>query len=234
MTKPKGKVLPISPSGLLDFEGCPKRYFHTKIEKKYKFVETTAITHGNEVHKRLEMFVKHGEVLPDHLEHVAPILDFLKNSGYQLFAELEMAITENWQPTTFWDKAGYLRGKIDLVAIKENEAIVFDYKTGKRKPDPTQLKIYGAVLYHVLGLRKVESGYLWLATKESDHFTIDGGNIAIIQNELTERIENVRNAERSNEWKARTSPLCGWCPALDDCEFASYYKAKKRNQGKGR
>lgn len=226
------KVLPISPSGLLDFEGCNKRYFHTKIAKTHKSQITEAITHGNLVHKNLEMHVKKGDVLPEHLDHVAPILAFLRAEGYTLYAELEMAIDERWQPIGWWDKPGYLRGKVDLIALRGNEALVMDYKTGKRKADPTQLKIYAAVLYHVLGLRRVESCYLWLKTKESDNFVLDGGNIAIVQQEITERIQAVRNAEIENEWQARPTPLCGWCAVLDDCEFASYYREKKKNAEK--
>jgi hypothetical protein len=221
------KVLPISPSGLLDFEGCPKRYYHTKILKQYKFEVTEAITHGNEVHERLEKHVKKGEVLPTHLKHVEPIFGQLKSNGYTLYAELSMAISHEWKPLDFWDKSGYLRGKVDLIAIRGDEALVFDYKTGKRKADPTQLKIYGAILYHVLRLRKVESAYLWLKSKESDNFLIDAGNIMQIQEEITERIGNVTNAEVTGIWQARTSPLCGWCPMLNDCKEAVYYKNKK-------
>jgi ATP-dependent exoDNAse (exonuclease V) beta subunit len=221
-------VLPLSPSGILEFESCEKKFFHTKIAKTHKSQVTEAITYGNQVHQQLEMYVKKAEKLPTHLEHISPVIESLRSLGYTLYAELEMAIDANWKPIQFWDKSGYLRGKIDLVALKGDEAIVLDYKTGKRKNDPFQLKIYGAVLYHVLGLRKVESGYLWLKTKESDHFTIDGGNIALIQQEITERISKVLEAEKTNEWKARTSPLCGWCPVLSDCEFAEYYRNKKK------
>jgi len=166
----------------MDFEGCPKRYQQTKLLKLYKSQVTDAITHGNVVHEQLEKYVKYGEVLPSHLDHVKPIIEGLRAMGYTLYAELEMAIDRNWNPVGFWDRDGYLRGKVDLVAINETDgaAFVFDYKTGKRKPDATQLKIYGAVLYHVLRLRKVESWYLWLKTNEHDSFVIDPGNIAIV------------------------------------------------------
>lgn len=227
-----GKVFPISPSSLLDFEGCPKRYYHTKIVKTHKSGVTDAITHGNVVHEQLEMYVKQGQVLPSHLEHVKPILEGLTAAGFTLHAELEMAIDRNWHPVSFWDSDGYLRGKVDLVALNATSgtALVFDYKTGKRKPDTTQLKIYGAVLYHVLRLRRVESWYLWLKTREDDKFVIDPGNIAIVQNEITERIENVNITDQSGDFPAKTSPLCMWCPVLEDCPDAIYWKEKKRNK----
>lgn len=219
-----GKVIPISPSGLLDYEGCGKRFYHTKIVKTHRQEVTDALTHGNTVHKQLEDHVKHRKALPTHLNHVADVISDLRACGLELYAELEMAIDREWNPVGFWDKTAWLRGKIDLVALSRDEAYVYDYKTGKRKADFTQLQIYSAVVYHVLKLKKVTSAYMWLKTKEADSFAVDAGNIALIQQEITERIENAENAELTNRWLARTSPLCRYCPVLRDCAEAVYYK----------
>jgi RecB family exonuclease len=222
--------IPISPSNIADFEGCPKRYRETKLLKRFKFEVTDAITHGNVVHEQLEKYVKYKQPLPEHLEKFGPFIDGLRESGYDLFAELEMTITREWKPIAdWWNKTGkvYLRGKIDLVALKGSEAIILDWKTGKRKNDPFQLQIYGSVLYHVLGLNRVDSGFVWLKTNESDTFTIDAGNIALIQQDITERISKVEEAYEQDKFPARPTPLCGWCPVLDECQEAIYYKVKR-------
>lgn len=216
-----------SPSGLLEFESCPKKWNLTKVRKLHKFEVTEAITHGNVVHEQLERYVKYKEPLPEHLEYTIPFFENLREQGVTLYAELECAIKPDWTPTDWWDKGCYLRGKVDLIGIKDDEAVVFDYKTGKRKPDPTQLKIYGAMLYHVLGLKKVRSYYMWLQTKEQDHFVITEDNIGEVTDEITTRISRMREAYDNKLFPARTSPLCGWCPALDTCEEAVYYKNKK-------
>jgi hypothetical protein len=228
--KPFGAV---SPSSLLDFEGCPKRYYEVRVLKKFPFQVTEAITYGNVVHEQLEKYVKVGEVLPEHLEFVKPIIDGLTEGGFTLYAELECAIDEQWNALSFWSKTAWLRGKVDLIAIKDDFAMVIDYKTGKRKPDPTQLKIYGAMLKAVLGLKRVESCYLWLKTKEGDTFDLTDENFNEVKTEITERIGAMKEAYEAENFPARTSPLCGWCPALDTCKDAIYYKVQRdKRRGK--
>lgn len=217
----------VSPSSLLDFEGCPKRFYECRVLKNYPFTVTEAITYGNTTHEQLEKYVKHGEVLPDHLLFVAPILDALVENGFTLYAELECAIDVNWRAVGWWDKEAWLRGKVDLIAMNENYIMVIDYKTGKRKPDPTQLKIYGAMLKAVLGTSKVESCYLWLKTKESDKFVLTDENFDEVKDEITTRVAAMKDAYDKQEFPARTSPLCGWCPALDTCKAAVYYKVER-------
>lgn len=223
----KGKFPVTSPSGLADFEGCPKRWFLTKVQKLFKFQVTEAITHGNVTHDRLERYVKFDEVLPDHVAYLLPLFQYLREQGYTLFAELECAIDVNWKALDWWDKSCYLRGKVDLIAIKGTEAIVIDYKTGKRKPDPTQLKIYGLMIMAVLELTHVKSYYLWTKTQESDDFEITTETFGAVKAEIEERIARIKTAYDTDTFPARTTPLCGWCPALDTCEEAVYYKAKR-------
>jgi hypothetical protein len=217
----------VSPSSLLDFEGCPKRYHEVRILKKYPFTVTEAITYGNEVHQALENYVRFTTELPDHLEHIAPIIDGLKQLGYTLYAELECAIREDWTPTGWWEKDVWLRGKADLIGIKGDEAIVWDWKTGKKKDDPTQLEMYGAILHTVLGLRKVESAYIWLKVKDSTKVTVDDSNVAEVKEGITRRIATMKDHYERQDFPARTSPLCGWCPALDTCNEAIYYKVQR-------
>lgn len=221
------KPLPISASGIADFNGCPKRYYETKILKKYRFEETEAIKHGNIVHEQLERYVKFKEALPEHLEFVMPMFQFLEDDGYKLYAELEMAVKRDWTPTDFWDKDGYLRGKIDLLGIKGNSAVIIDHKSGKRKNDPFQLQVYGATTMRVLGLDKVDAYYLWLKTKETDKITIDASNIDEIQTDIVSQITTIEEAYDNQEFPARTTPLCGYCPALDTCREAIYYKVQR-------
>jgi RecB family exonuclease len=217
----------VSPSSLLDFEGCPKRWHRVRILKDFPFVETEAITYGNIVHEQLEKYVKTGAVLPEHLEYLKPFIDGTRELGYELYAELEVAVNEKWEAVTYWSKQTWLWGKVDLIGIKGDEAIIFDYKTGKRKNDPTQLKMYGVMLFEVLKLRKVTSYYLWLKTKDSDHFEITAENFESSKAEIVERIARMKDHYERQDFPTRTSPLCGWCPCLDTCPEATYYKTKR-------
>ena len=218
----------LSPSSIADFEGCPKRWYLTKILKKYPWKETEAITYGNEVHAKLEAYTKFKTPLPSHLEYVAPIIDELRDGGYTLCAELEIAIDREWNAVDYdrYGKKGnvFLRGKIDLVAVNAKQAIILDWKTGKPKPDPFQLNIYGALVYHILGLERVDAAYAWLKTKEFHNWSVTAANFTEIKDDITARTAKMRALYEREEFPARTSPLCCWCPALQECDEAVYYK----------
>lgn len=223
----------LSPSAILDFEGCPKRWHETKILKKYKFDVTEQITYGNEVHANLEAYTKFKTPLPEHLEYVAPLIDKCRED-YVLCAELEVAIDENWKPVGYWDKTAMIRGKIDFVAVSKTEALIIDWKTGARKPDPFQLYIYGAMLYRILGVKTIAAGYAWLKTKERNTYLITQSNIEILLADITERIARMKEAYETQTFNARTSVLCCWCPCLPDCEEAIYYRENKEKIRRGR
>lgn len=231
--KPLTAFPAISSSDIENYEGCPKRWHLKRIlrDERFKFHVTEAITHGNLTHERLERYVKYDEVLPDHVLYLVPFFAYLREQGYTLYAELEVAITKDWQPTSFWAKDCYLRGKVDLIALKDTTAIVVDYKTGKEKnaryKDDTQLQIYSAVLMSVLGLTEVSSYFFWTATQGSDKHSLTTETFEDVKADITRRIDRMKDAYDNEQFPARTSPLCGWCPALDTCEEASYYKEKR-------
>lgn len=217
----------VSPSSLLGFEQCPKQWHEVRILKKFPFTVTEAITYGNTVHEQLEKYVRYQTELPEHLSFIAPVIDGLRQLGYTLYAELECAITEDWVPVGWWDKSAWLRGKADLIGIKGDEAVVWDWKTGKKKSDPTQLQMYGAILHTVLGLSKVSSAYIWLKEKSNTTLTVDHTNVGEIKEDITRRIAAMKEAYDNQEFPARTTPLCGYCPALDTCKEAIYYKVQR-------
>lgn len=214
----------LSPSAIASFEQCPKAWYETKILKKYPFTVTEQITYGTTVHEQLEKYAKFSTPLPEHLEYVAPVIDTLREDNYTIVAELEIGITKDWEARGFWDKDVFLRGKADLVAIKEKHAIILDWKTGKRKPDPFQLNIYGVILFHLFKLDRVDVGFAWLKTKESDAYTITAAEFPGIVTDIMQRTDKMKDMYERNDFPARTSPLCCWCPALNDCEEAIYYK----------
>jgi CRISPR/Cas system-associated exonuclease Cas4 (RecB family) len=219
----------ISPSDIDNYEGCPKRWHLKRIlrDPRFKFQVTEAINYGNTTHEQLEKYAKHQTPLPEHLEYVAPFIDGLRAAGFDLYAELECAVTEDWTPVGWWDKTAWLRGKADLVAVKEDQAIIIDWKTGKRKPDPTQLKIYGAILHTVLGLRSAQGVFVWLKTQQDDKFEVNAVNVDEVRQEIVGRIDAMKDAYERQDFPARTTPLCGWCPALDTCSEAIYYKVQR-------
>lgn len=236
---------PFSYSALTDFEGCPKRFLQTKILKNYPFEVTEALTYGREVHKAFEDRVKDGKKLPPHLEHCESLLSGLEQAGYKLYAEISIAITKDFAPVDYWDKSAWFRGSIDVLAVRGTELIMFDWKTGKRFPDFGQLKLYSLIL-SATGVGESKGVYVWLRDKKSDtvqvtraQVTTTPAGVSEIANLEKVREEYIHRADKfeaalqqppddAATWVARTSPLCMYCPVLNDCTEAAKYKARKK------
>jgi RecB family exonuclease len=222
----------LSPSMINDFEGCPARFKGKSIDRdpRAKFVETESSKWGNEVHTMLENHVKHGTELPSYLAHMGKFIASLRDAGYKLLAELPMSVNAQWKAVGWWAKDHYVRGKADLFAIKpdEREAIFVDYKTGKRKNDPSQLNLYGTMALSALGLTKVSSWFMWLKTKETDKVTVDQSNVQILRNQFASRISVIDDAYKTGNFPTKPSPLCAWCPFLQTCDGGVLYRKRAR------
>ena len=127
-------IPPWSYSALSCFENCPKQYYHRYILRE-KEPETEVAKHGTEVHKALE------ERLKDHVKKPLPIayIPYEKMArsvekaaeGGLLMIELPLALDKVFNPTGFFDKNVWGRGKADVVILKGKKLWTGDWKTGK-------------------------------------------------------------------------------------------------------
>lgn len=227
----------LSPSNIEKFEQCPAKFEGYTLKKLVPYKETDSMKWGTEVHKALEDHVKTGEVLPSYLKHMIPIIDGLRNSGFQLYAEIQMSVNKLWEACGWWDRDCMVRGKVDLFAIKREtlEAYVIDYKTGKRyvpkttgKHDDSQLNLYGAMALSALGLKRVIPWYLWLKSRESDKIIIDASNVQPIKDDFSRRIAVIDEAYRTGTFPTKSSPLCAYCPFIETCDGGVLYRSKAR------
>ena len=139
-----------SHSSLKDYEGCARRYHEVKILKKYPFKETQAVIYGKELHKAAEDYVGKGEPLPEQFEFIKDTLDALMAKPGRKLVEYQMALTEDLQPTGWFDKNVWVRGVADLLIVDDDNltAWVVDYKTGNNKyPDREQLKLMSLMVF---------------------------------------------------------------------------------------
>ena len=165
--------------------------------------------------------MRDGKKLPSDMIRLEPLCaKILSVPNAEITAEQKIALTPNLKETTYFAKNVWLRGVIDLSIIRGTTARVIDYKTGKRKVDPTQLKLFAAMLFAIRpNLKRVKTSFWWLKTRETDHdeFTVD--EAPLIWQEMEPRVSRMHLAYEVDEWPKRQSGLCrGWCP-VKDCEF---------------
>lgn len=114
-------VLPASYSSISAYETCPKQYYHLRILKDVKQEESKEMAWGNAVHKALENNIKYQRPLPETMSMYQWGLDVVakRQADTMLYAELDVAVNAAYRSVDFWDSHGYVRGKIDVLAMDE-------------------------------------------------------------------------------------------------------------------
>lgn len=102
-----------------------------------------------------------------------------------------------------------------------DEAVVVDYKTGKRRPDFFQMEIFAAQVFrHYPQIDKVKTALVWLKDGAMDKETYIKPKASQLLVDLVTRIQRIEQALKHDKWPARPSGLCNFCPARSTCEYA--------------
>lgn len=207
-------------SALNNFETCPKKFWHLRIQKDYKEVEGEALLYGKRVHKALEKYVGQGKPLPKEFEHLEKHVKAFAEAPVQKHVEMQLAIDSDFQPTDWFSKTTWCRAMLDLVLMGKKHALIVDYKTGKMKDDGfTQLKLGAAVLLvHYPMVETVETAYLWTQHNgQTTRETFSRDEITEIWNEILPRVNRFETAHKTDDFPARPSGLCRRHCIIESC-----------------
>lgn len=216
------------------FRNCGWRFYLTKVAPKEERIvegQTQQMLDGNLTHKALEVGVRDGIPLPAKYKQHQPIVDKLRAANGMKIVEWQFGITRNWTACKFFDNDVWIRGKIDVGVIGTKSAALLDYKTGKRKEDSDQLKLFSVAAWTAYPyLEKIKSSFVWLADPEnqfdSEVYTPD--QLPEMKEFFAYRINQIEDANRRDKWMKQPSGLCAWCPVgPDKCEYWRAYKGVK-------
>ena len=198
-----------SHSALNGYETCPRRHYLLRVAKVVKEPESEALRWGNYVHKALENRLKAGTPLPDTLTTYESICSRFEGTG-EVTAEREAVLTSKFKPTGWWSKDAWLRSKWD-VAIRHRPGVmsIWDWKTGKRKPDSDQMRLSAAVGFLVEPtVQVITTGFVWLKDNAIDKEVFHRPKAKEIWAEFLPRVKRFEIAHEQNKWPARPSGLC--------------------------
>lgn len=212
-----------SHSALKTFETCPFQYEAKYIIKDVKFVQNEAAKWGDYVHNCLERYLRDGTPLPSNVvqykKYADAVLGLQKKFGKPtLLIEQNLAFTRNYDRCDWFDKPNvvWIRVKIDVLVVFEEQGIafVFDWKTGKYRPDHLQLELYALVamlLYPML--RKVRVGDVWLKEGKVDPPTeFTDKDYSVLKTRFEARNNELDGAIDYGVYPQKPSGLCnGWC-----------------------
>ena len=210
-------------SSIKMYENCPKRYLHERINKDVVFEGSEATRYGERVHSDLENRLKNAVPLPEeskkHEELCVSLIELTKDA--ELLAERPLCLNANLTPTTWRASDAWLRSILDVLIIKDESAIVIDWKTGKRRVDFTQLDIFALQVFkHYPHIKSVKSSLVWLKENKLDCKTYKSNDTNLMWADLLARIEKINQSYITGNFPAKPSGLCPWCPAKNICEYA--------------
>jgi len=204
------------------FENCPLRYYRQRILKDVVDEGGEASKHGERIHAFLEKRLK-GSGLEAEVAQYEPLCASVERmaQGGELHIEKELVLTENLTPTGWWEPDAWLRSKLDVLVLAGETAVVMDWKTGKRNADQFQMQLFAAQVFkHYPEVVRTKTSLVWLKTMEMDTETYNRAEVNSIWADVMGRIQRIHDAVEHDNWPARPSGLCRFCPCRHDCDFA--------------
>lgn len=206
-----------SASSVDAYTTCPKKYYHLRVARDVQDLPPSeAVIAGRELHKAFENAVNLNEPLPQSQAHWQTLVEKIKAIPGERLAEYPFMLDEFHEPC---DKRGaWTRGVADLVIKRGKEAIIIDYKTGKRKPSE-QLALYAAYAFaYWPEIQAVHTAFVWLKEKKIDRKTYMREDAPTIWQSFLPAVARMRNSYETGDWPARPSGLCrAWCPCTNCC-----------------
>jgi hypothetical protein len=195
-------------SSLSTYEKCPAQY-------KYRYIDGltsakgAAAARGVSTHAVVEGYLK-GELtaVTSELSFYQGFLDELKKAGAK--SEEKLALTKSWEPTA-WDGAWW-RGILDcLVFPTPEEAILYDWKTGKIYPDHDDQKaLYSlAVLSTFPAVRFVRAVHVYLDLGKNQQKGYSQSQVHMLREFWGNRVARL---ERDVNFITKPGFYCRYCP----------------------
>lgn len=206
-------------SRLTSFETCPRKFWHLNVQKDLKEEESEAMRSGTATHKAFELRIRDGKQLPLHLRQWEAVMAAIVASKGEKSVEQQIALREDLTITDWFAKDVWVRVKSDCTQLNGNRAIVWDWKTGKRIDDFTQLKLNAAVTMLLAPeIEEVTMGFVWTKSTELSQSKITRAQMAEAWGELMTRVAKYMEAHAKNDFPPKPNFFCQGC-VVKTCQF---------------
>lgn len=211
-------------SKLGDYEKC-KKYFWLKhlekIEEPERPLKPGQLEHANDrgsrIHDNCEGYVRgdHDALAPEAEKHFGLRLDLLRH----LYSLNQVELEGNWGMDENWDiapwESAWLRLKLDvLVHLDDFEAIVIDYKTGRKFGNEVkhmqQLQLYALVTFlRFPKLEKISVQLWYIDVNEVTEMVFLRSQALRFKQSFHKRGKDITTCD---QWPANPNKFsCQWC-----------------------
>lgn len=204
----------LSHTFLSTYENCQRKAWHVYVAKDLpKEPPSPEMQAGIVAHSAFERALKANDpdAVPAFRDYAAQLL----GASAIKHIEWSVAITRAGTACDFWSPIAWLRGKIDVALVAPPHAMIVDWKTGKVREDPSELRTFALLLKaHYPHVEHIAGSYLWCKTGEIGQLH----DLSDVESERL-RIEHLAlEMSLPGEWTPSPNPLCGWCP-VKSCEY---------------
>jgi len=207
-------------SSLSQFETCPAQYAAERVYKTIKREDNEASIWGTEVHSAIETRLRTGNKLPERFLAYEFAASTIERVGGDHFYEEQMSLNRLLRPVTWFAPDVWVRGILDVLIVNGETAVALDWKTGKVKPDVTQLKLFALLTFaHFPGVTTVSTVFQWLKFNTSTTDIFHRKDIDSLWEHMLQRYGPMEEAHRLDIWTPRPSGLCKNYCAHKECEF---------------
>ena len=213
-------------SKLKNYRTCPKRHYHVDLAKDFSEVPSEELKWGNMLHDGMANFIGKGMPLPKALENYRRWPELMrahKQAGAVVSAELKLAMTAEFKPSSWFGEQTWFRGVVDvqyLAAWKKTAAAV-DWKTGgKIQPEMEQLSLNAQLIFvHHPTVEEVITAYQWVAHDTETVKIYRRTDMTALWTKLMPEVRQMEEAARTMTYPPKPSGLCiRHCP-VTSCPY---------------
>jgi len=209
---------------LSTFEQCPLKFEYLYVSRSVVDEGSVHSHFGDRVHASLEAYGKSGDptLLTDETGGFKGLVDTIRAQPGEKFWEYQMALDENRRPCDWFSKEARLRGIADVLVLQGDRAVCLDWKTGKVKPNSSQLALFACIVFrHFPEINEVVASFVWLKHGQVTNRTFTRGEALLsLWPDFEQRFGAVHGAVKLGYFKPKPGPMCMWCPARKRCAYA--------------
>lgn len=209
-------------SAIKMYEDCPLRYYRQRILKEVQDQGNQYTVYGERVHEALEKRLRDNEELSQDMARYEPLITAIESSvgDGQLYVEYEACLNDELKSTEWFAPDAWFRGKLDVLIVKGDTAVVMDWKTGRRKGDFDQLELFSLLTWKMFPeVQTVRASFVWLKDMAMDHEVYERKDANDLWAKHIGRIRRIYDSVKHDNWPAKPSGLCRFCPCRHDCDY---------------
>jgi len=154
--------------------------------------------------------------------------------------ELDVALTENWKPTGWFDKDVFFRAKLDLATLPPSDngktVGITDYKTGRAALSEEDTKRSSQLRRYVVAMSAmIPDAARFLVDLDFVRLGIVRGPYELepeVAEEEKQSIlsisDRIEKAIATDKWEATPGAGCSWCPIFDKKDAKGKYLCSER------